>query len=365
MSPGAAAGIIPIVPGSVTLSTLRRIARGNSGIELGPAAWDDVEACHDLLDRALVEGRTIYGVNTGFGKLAGTRIGEADLATLQRNLILSHCSGSGPEFCEEVIRLVLALKVMGLGRGHSGVRRVIIEMLRDLLVHEVYPCVPAKGSVGAPSHAACAPVGNPDRRRRATHGGRRPLRPKGSPSPVTSLSRSDPRLCADQRHRCRPRSPSVDCGAPGCLRGGARRRGTFAEATRKPHSIRRAHHAVRGHQGQTDVAAAYRELLEGRILAARVTRASDPYSLRCQPQVMARCRDAPLPRARSRSANARTTRTSSPQKGCHFRGNFHAELVATVDVLAIALAEMALSPSGGSPRRRGEGLAVSGGVERP
>src|SRR5438874_10585564 len=132
MIPAAAAGIIPIVPGSVTLPTLRRIARSNAGIDLGPVAWDDVEACHDLLDRALAEGRTIYGVNTGFGKLAGTRIGEADLPTLQRNLILSHCTGSGSELSADVVRLVLALKVVGLGRGHSGVRRVIVEMLRDL-----------------------------------------------------------------------------------------------------------------------------------------------------------------------------------------------------------------------------------------
>jgi len=149
MKPAVGAGIIPIVPGRVTLSMLRRIARGNAAIELDRAAWDDVDACHDLLVRALAERRTIYGVNTGFGKLAGTRIGEADLATLQRNLILSHCTGSGPELCAEVIRLVLALKVVGLGRGHSGVRRVVVEMLRDLLGHGVYPCVPAKGSVGA------------------------------------------------------------------------------------------------------------------------------------------------------------------------------------------------------------------------
>ena len=104
-----------------------------AAISLNDDAWRRIDACHARLDAALAAGGTIYGVNTGFGKLAGTRIGEADLATLQRNLILSHCTGSGPELGDEVIRLVLALKVIGLARGHSGVRREIVAMLAALL----------------------------------------------------------------------------------------------------------------------------------------------------------------------------------------------------------------------------------------
>src|SRR5262249_4151443 len=104
-----------------------------------------------------------------------TRIGESDLRTLQKNLILSHCSGSGPELPDEAVRLTLALKVIGLGRGHSGVRPVIVEMLRDLFAHQVYACIPAKGSVGASgdltplAHLSAILIGVGE----ATHRGRR------------------------------------------------------------------------------------------------------------------------------------------------------------------------------------------------
>ncbi len=191
MSGGAAD--IPVVPGAVELSTLRRIARGSVGLSLDEASWQKIDSCHALLGKAIAEGRTIYGVNTGFGKLASTRIDAADLATLQRNLILSHCSGSGPELSEEAVRLVLALKAIALARGHSGVRREIVEMLVDLLRHGVCPCIPSKGSVGASGDLA--PLAHlsrdPDRRRRGRASRAAACRrPKGSPSPASSRSSS-------------------------------------------------------------------------------------------------------------------------------------------------------------------------------
>ena len=354
MNPAAAAGIIPIVPGQVTLGTLRTIARGNAGIELAPAAWADVEACHDLLDRALAEGRTIYGVNTGFGKLAGTRIGEADLATLQRNLILSHCTGSGPELSEEVIRLVLALKVIGLGRGHSGVRRVIVEMLRDLLVHAVHPCVPAKGSVGASgdltplAHLSAILIGVGE----ATHGGRRLLAAEGlaiaGHAPV-ELGPKEGLALINGTQVSTALAVGGLLGAEDVFAAALVAGALSLEAAQGSHIPFDARiHAVRGHQGQTDVAAAYRALLEGSgIMAAHGnrTRVQDPYSLRCQPQVMGACLDAMRFVARTLTIEANAVSDNpiifAGDGDVVSGGNFHAEPVAiAADVLAIALAEI-------------------------
>jgi len=354
MNPTSAAGIIPIVPGRVTLSTLRRIARGNVGIELGPAAWVDVEACHDLLTRALAEGQSIYGVNTGFGKLAGTRIGEADLATLQRNLIVSHCSGSGPELTEEVVRLVLALKVVGLGRGHSGVRRVIVEMLRDLLVHGVCPCVPAKGSVGASgdltplAHLSAILIGVGD----ATHGGRRV-----PAAEALAIAGHVPVELGPKEGLALINGTQVSTAlAVGALFGAE---DVFAaavvagalslEAAKGSHVPFDARiHAVRGHPGQTDAAAAYRALLEGSSIVAahgNRTRVQDPYSLRCQPQVMGACLDAMRFVARTLTIEANAVSDNpimfASDGDVISGGNFHAEPVAiAADLLAIALAEI-------------------------
>jgi histidine ammonia-lyase len=343
-----------IVPGSVALATLRRIAREYAGIELDPAAWRDVEACRDLLDRAVAEGRTIYGVNTGFGKLAGTRIGAADLATLQRNLILSHCSGSGSDLSDEVVRLVLALKVIGLGRGHSGVRPVIIEMLCDLLVHRVHPCVPAKGSVGASgdltplAHLSAILIGVGE----ASHRGRRlpaaealaiaghipvELGPKEGLALINGTQVSTALALAGLFGAEDVFAAAIVAGALSL---------EAAKGSDVPFDARI--HAVRGHRGQIDVATAVRGLLEGSgILASHNngTRVQDPYSLRCQPQVMGACLDAMRFVARTLRIEANAVSDNpiifAADGDVLSGGNFHAEPVAIgADVLAIALAEI-------------------------
>ena len=138
-----------LTPGQVTLAQLRRVAAGGVEVVLDASCDAGIAAAAALIDRIVAEDRTVYGVSTGFGLLANKKIPQDDLTMLQRNLVLSHCTGVGSALPDDVVRLVLALKAAGLARGHSGVRRELIDMLLRLLNAEVYPVIPSKGSVGA------------------------------------------------------------------------------------------------------------------------------------------------------------------------------------------------------------------------
>src|SRR5438105_11728145 len=147
------------------LIDLRRIYEAPCRIELSPAAIRRIEAGAAAVARIVAGGSTVYGVNTGFGLLANTTIAHHDLEELQRNLVLSHACGVGPLLPDEIVRLVLVLKAASLARGASGVRRETVQMLVRLLECEIYPCIPAKGSVGASgdlaplAHLACVLLG--------------------------------------------------------------------------------------------------------------------------------------------------------------------------------------------------------------
>ena len=327
--PMSVARSIDIVPGEVRLAALRRIAREALEVSLGD---DDMAADRRLprrrLDKAIAEGRTIYGVNTGFGKLAETRIGEADLATLQRNLILSHCTGSGPELGDDVIRLVLALKVIGAGarpfRRAARDRRDASRSARARRL-SLRPVEGLGRRVGRPD-AARAPLGDPDRRRRGdasrpADAGRRRRLPSPGYKPIELGAEGGAR--ADQRHAGLDGAGAVGpLRRRGRIRRGDRRRRDVASrrprAAASPFDARI--HAVRGQQGQIDVAAAFRRLFDGSgIMAAHRNRhrVQDPYSLRCQPQVMGALPRCAAPRRAHRSRSRRTpcptTRSSSPR----------------------------------------------------
>ena len=141
--------VLEIEPGKAPLSLWRRIAAGGIKLGLGEDAWPAIARARQGIEAALASGEAIYGVNTGFGKLAQTRIPPEDLKTLQRNLVLSHSTGVGKPLADDVVRLVLALKIASLARGFSGVRPVVVERLLDLLNKGVLPVIPEKGSVGA------------------------------------------------------------------------------------------------------------------------------------------------------------------------------------------------------------------------
>src|SRR6185436_6389440 len=141
-------GSIVVAPGKVSLDDLAQVLAG-AAVVLDPSYWPRIEAAAQIVAKAARADAPAYGINTGFGKLASTRIAADQTALLQRNLIVSHCCGVGPPTPEPIVRLMMALKIISLGRGASGVRREIIEHLQAMLAHGICPLVPQQGSVGA------------------------------------------------------------------------------------------------------------------------------------------------------------------------------------------------------------------------
>ena len=140
--------MITLRPGSVTLAELRAVWDG-APVALAEEAWGAIEASAAAVGRIVAGGRTVYGINTGFGILAQTRIPDDRLAELQTNLILSHSCGLGEALDPKIVRLLMVLKAIGLGRGHSGIRRQVVERLLALVAADAMPVIPGQGSVGA------------------------------------------------------------------------------------------------------------------------------------------------------------------------------------------------------------------------
>ena len=157
--------MIQMVPGTVTLATLEDIYRNLTPAKLDASAREPVEAAAKMVADAAAGEEAVYGINTGFGKLASTKIAPADTATLQRNLILSHCCGVGEALPEDKTRLMMTLKLLSMGRGASGVRWLVIEQIEQMLERGVVPVIPSQGSVGASgdlaplAHMAAAMIG--------------------------------------------------------------------------------------------------------------------------------------------------------------------------------------------------------------
>ena len=303
-----------------------------------------------LVDR----GATVYGLNTGFGLLARTRIPRERLGALQRNLVLSHAAGTGALLTDDVVRLVMVLKIASLVQGYSGVRLETVQALAALLRHEVYPCIPGKGSVGASgdlaplAHLSAALLGVGEVRvdgrivpaalglKRA---GLKPLAlgPKEGLALLNGTQVSTALALSALLQ--------AECIFAAALASGALSidalKGSDAPFAARIHSLRRQ-------PGQIQVAAVLRRLLAGsRIRAShlRCDRVQDPYSLRCQPQVMGACLDLMRTVAATllREANAVTDNPLVfPEDGKVFSGgNFHAEPVAfAADQLALAIAEI-------------------------
>ncbi|MET0638379.1 MAG: aromatic amino acid lyase, partial [Hyphomicrobium sp.] len=140
---------IVIAPGEVSLATWRMIVRKAPQVSLAANANSVVETSQRAVTDLIATGRAIYGVNTGFGKLASVRIDDEQLGDLQRNLILSHCAGTGPLLDDSIVHLIMVMKANALAQGQSGVSWQVVDSLLRLANTKVYPCIPAKGSVGA------------------------------------------------------------------------------------------------------------------------------------------------------------------------------------------------------------------------
>lgn len=346
--------ILHMRAGTLSLPELRRIYEQPVALRLN---WQDharIAAASALVDRIVAAGDAAYGINTGFGLLAQTRIPDDQLALLQRNLLLSHAAGIGQPLPDPVVRLILALKINALARGHSGISMALMEALLALLEHEVYPVIPAQGSVGASGDLA------PLAHLSAVLLGLGQVRVAGN-----LLNAADGlRVAGLQPIELRAKEGlalingtqvSTALGLAGLF--GAE--DVFAAAvisgamsvdalkgSDSPFDARI--HLARGQPGQIAVAREYRDLIAGSSIRAShldCTRVQDPYSFRCQPQVMGACLDLIRGCASTLAIEANAV-TDNPllfvESGDVLSGgNFHAEPVAfAADTLALALAEI-------------------------
>ena len=336
----------------LSLTDLRALYAG-AEIALDPEALPAIERSAAIIAGIVASGRTVYGVNTGFGALAQTTIPHDKLAELQRRLVLSHSVGVGPHLGEPIVRLIIALKVVALARGYSGVRPIVIDALLGLLRTGVIPAIPARGSVGASGDLA------PLAHLSATLIGEGHARLGGTLMPSAQALRQaglDPLTLAPKEGLALLNGTQVSTAL--ALSALFRTEAIFAAAlvtgalsvdaakgSDTPFDARI--HEARGQPGQIEVAAHFRTLLAGsEIRQSHVDcgRVQDPYSLRCQPQVMGACLDTirHVGGVLTIEANAVSDNPLVFDNGDVLSGgNFHAEPVAiAADTLALALAEI-------------------------
>ena len=344
-----------LIPGRLTLDDLQALHVGGVQLELDPAAWPAVEASAAVVRRAAAGTEPVYGVNTGFGKLASTRIGAEDLAALQRNLIRSHSVGVGAPLAPPVVRLILALKAASLARAHSGVRSVVIQKLLEAFNAGLVPYIPSQGSVGASgdlaplAHLTLALLGEGEC---LVDGQRKPaadvLRTHGI-APLELAAKEGLALINGTQvstalalHALFAFEPVLEAALViGALTVDA------ARGSDGPFDPRI--HALRGQPGQIDVARYYRALLAGSEIRSSHRdgddRVQDPYCLRCQPQVVGACLDqlrhAALVLLREANAVTDNPLVFVEDGQMISGGNFHAEPVAlAADAMAVAIAEV-------------------------
>jgi histidine ammonia-lyase len=346
-----------LVPGELSLAQLRRLweAPETPQVLLDPSWRAAVRASAEVVRRATEGDAPVYGVNTGFGKLASQRIAREDLALLQLKLLRSHAVGVGEPLPARVVRMVLLLKAASLARGYSGVREDVVEALLALHDRGIVPVVPAQGSVGASgdlaplAHLSLALIGEGEvfldgERMPAAEAlqraGVQPLQlgPKEglaliNGTQVSTALALDALLAADRLFEAAVIAGALTLDA--------------ARGSDAPFDPRI--HALRGQPGQVDCAAAYRALLVGSAIRRshleQDDRVQDPYCLRCQPQVMGACLDQirHVAQVLVREANAVTDNplVFASDGALLSGGNFHAEPVAlAADALAVALAEI-------------------------
>jgi histidine ammonia-lyase len=340
--------------GTLSLAALRRIYEQPAVVRLSAHDCARIAEATALVDKIVAAGEAAYGINTGFGLLAQTRIPAEQLELLQRNLLLSHAAGVGDALPDGVVRLILVLKINALARGHSGITLGLMDALLALLEHEVYPVIPAQGSVGASGDLA------PLAHLSATLLGLGRVRVRGKVLPAADglrLAGLEPiKLHAKEGLALINGTQVSTALALGGLFGAE---DLFAAAvvagamsvdalkgSDSPFDARIQQ--VRGQPGQIAVAREYRELIAGSEIRAShldCARVQDPYSFRCQPQVMGACLDLMRNCAATLGieANAVTDNPLLFTEGGDVLsgGNFHAEPVAfAADTLALAIAEI-------------------------
>ena len=345
---------LTLIPGTLTLSQLRTVYRQHVSLSLDDSAKAAIQAAEQTVLDVIKENRTVYGINTGFGLLANTRIDVDELELLQRSIVLSHAAGTGDFMSEDTVRLLMLLKINSLARGYSGIRLSVVEALIQLYNAEVYPAIPEKGSVGASgdlaplAHMSVVLLGEGEAFYRGERieakqalniAGLEPiaLAPKEGLALLNGTQASTAFALQGLFYTENALYSAIGIGA---LTVDA------ALGSRVPFDARI--HAVRGHKTQSDVAAAFRELLATSDIGNShqgCEKVQDPYSLRCQPQVMGAC----LQQMRFATEILVTEANGVSDNPLVFAdtgdilsgGNFHAETVAmAADMLAIALSEI-------------------------
>ncbi|MBX2856701.1 MAG: histidine ammonia-lyase [Rhodobacteraceae bacterium] len=346
---------VVLKPAATPLSALEHLWRENAAAELDQTARPAVEAAAGLVREAAEGDAAVYGVNTGFGKLANVKIAAQDTETLQRNLILSHCCGVGEALDASTVRLMMALKLLSLSRGASGVPWSTLKLIESMLAAGVLPVVPTQGSVGASgdlaplAHMAAAMIGTGE----AFYDGRRlpaveALSHSGL-SPVVLGPKEGLALINGTQF-------STACALAGLWRAWDNLRAAVVTGALSTDAIMgstapllREIHALRGHPGQIEFARTQRALLSGSEIREshreNDVRVQDPYCVRCQPQVVGAAMDLLRFAASTLEIEANAV-TDNPlvlvEAGLIVSGgNFHAEPVGfAADQTAVAISEI-------------------------
>lgn len=345
--------MLTLIPGETRLETLEAIWRSGAPARLDRKCRELVEKSAQIVAQAARGEAAVYGVNTGFGKLASVKIAPDDTAVLQRNLVLSHCCGVGEALDEATTRLMMSLKLLSLGRGASGVRWEVIALIEAMLERGVTPVIPVQGSVGASgdlaplAHMSAVLIGEGEAlfegkklqgKEALVAAGLEPvvLGPKEGLGLINGTQFSTALALAGLFDAWR--------NAQNCLVTSALSTDAIMGSTAP---LQGEIHTLRGHRGQIEVAAAMRALMAGSVIRESHreddARVQDPYCIRCQPQVAGAAVDM-LRFAASTleiEANAVTDNPLVIQAGIVSGGNFHAEPVAfAADTIALAIAEI-------------------------
>jgi histidine ammonia-lyase len=346
--------VVMLKPGAATLDELAVIYWRGAAARLDPSCDERIDNGAKRIAEIAAGSLPVYGINTGFGKLASIRIAAHDAARLQRNLILSHCCGVGAPLAPNIVRLIMVLKLVSLGRGASGVRLELVRLIEGMLENNVIPLIPEKGSVGASgdlaplAHMAATMMGEAE----AFHQGellpsktaleRAGLKPvvlaaKEGLALINGTQASTALALAGLFRAHRAMQTALVTGAMSTD-------AAMGSSTPFVEEI----HLLRGHKGQIDAAAALRGLLEGSTIRQshleNDERVQDPYCIRCQPQVDGACLDVLRNAARTLEIEANAVTDNPLLLSDHSvvsGGNFHAEPVAfAADQIAIAVSEI-------------------------
>ena len=338
----------------ITLDILRQVWQEPVTVSLARDAQRRIAESNELIDDVVASGKQVYGVNTGFGQLAQVRISDKELAHLQENLVRSHAVGVGEDLDDEIVRLIMLIKVIALAEGFSGVRVELVETLCALINHNIYPRIPSRGSVGASgdlaplAHMAGALLGIGE------------VRVNGSLMPAATALRNagiEPLTLAPKEGLALLNGTQVSTAlalaavfrAENVLAASIMAGAMSSDAIKGSDTpFDKRIQSVRGHGGQIAVAGVLRELMQGSDIRAshlECDRVQDPYSIRCQPQVVGACLDVlrHVCTVLETEANAVTDNplVFADAKTVLSGGNFHAEPVAlAADYLALAIAEI-------------------------